>query len=117
MRVPWTARGSNQSVLKEINPKYSLEGLMLKLKFQYFGQLIGQAHDAGKIEGRRRRVLQDERAGWHHQFNGYELGQNPEGKGQGSLACPLDHRVRHGLVTEQQHGHIIPLVLFSDFLI
>ena len=40
LRVPWTARGSNQSVLKEINPKYSLEGLMLKLKFQYFGHMI-----------------------------------------------------------------------------
>ena len=53
MRVPWTARRSNQSILKETNPKYSLEGLMLKLKFQYFGhlmqsQFIGQAPDARK---------------------------------------------------------------------
>ena len=61
MRVPWTARRSNQSILKEINPEYSLEGLMLRLKCQYFGDLM-QRTDAlekilmlGKIEGRRRR--------------------------------------------------------------
>ena len=60
-RVPWTTRGSNQSILKEISPEYSLEGLMLKLKLQYFGHLMQRA-DAlkktlilGKIEGRRRR--------------------------------------------------------------
>ena len=57
MRVPWTARRSNQSNLKEINPEYSLEGLMLKLKLQYFGYLMQRA-DAGKIEGRRRRGQQ-----------------------------------------------------------
>ena len=61
MRVPWTARRSNQSVLKEINPEYSLEGLMLKLKLQYFGHLMGRTDSfektlmLGKIEGRRRR--------------------------------------------------------------
>ena len=61
LRVPWTARRSNQSILKEISPEYSLEGLMLKLKFQYFGHLIQRAHSfektlmLGKIEGRRRR--------------------------------------------------------------
>ena len=61
MRVPWTARRSNQSILKEISPEYSLEGLMLKLKLQYFGHLM-QSTDSlekilmlGKIEGRRRR--------------------------------------------------------------
>ena len=57
LRVPWTARRSNKSILKEINPEYSLEGLMLKLKFQYFGHLmpsIGKDPDAGKDEGRRR---------------------------------------------------------------
>ena len=64
MRVPWTARSSNQSILKEINPEYSLEGLMLKLKLQYFGHLM-QRDDAwkktlmvGKMEGRRRRGRQ-----------------------------------------------------------
>ena len=61
LRVPWTARRSNQSILKEINPEYSLEGLMLKLKLQYFGHLMRRADSLektlmlGKIEGRRRR--------------------------------------------------------------
>ena len=64
MRVPWTARRSNQSILKEISPGYSLEGLMLKLKFQYFGHLMQKADSfektlmLGKIEGRRRRGQQ-----------------------------------------------------------
>ena len=64
LRVPWTARRSNQSILKEINPEYSLEGLMLKPKLQYFGHLmgrtdsLGQTLRLGKIEGRRRRGQQ-----------------------------------------------------------
>ena len=64
MKVPWTARRSNQSVLKEINPEYSMEGLMLKLKLQYFGHLMQRANSLekilmlGKIEGRRRRGQQ-----------------------------------------------------------
>ena len=64
MRVPWTARRSNQSILKEISPGYSLEGLMLKLKLQYFGHLIRGADSSektlmlGKIEGGRRRERQ-----------------------------------------------------------
>ena len=61
LRVPWTARRSNQSILKEINPEYSLEGLMLKLKLQFFGHLMRRADSfektlmLGKIEGRKRR--------------------------------------------------------------
>ena len=61
MRVPWTARRSNQSILKEISPEYSLEGLMIKLKLQYFGHLMRRANSfentlmLGKIEGKRRR--------------------------------------------------------------
>ena len=64
LRVPWTARRSNQSILKIISPEYSLEGLMLKLKFQYFGHLMQRADSfektlmLGKIEGRRRRGQQ-----------------------------------------------------------
>ena len=64
LRVPWTAGRSNQSILKEINPEYSLEGLMLKLKLQYFGHLMGRTNSLektlmlGKIEGRRRRGQQ-----------------------------------------------------------
>ena len=75
MRVPWTARGSNQSILK----KYSLEGLMLKLKLQYFGHLMRRADSfektlmLGKIEDRRRRGQHDEVIREHHQFNGHEF--------------------------------------------
>ena len=64
MKVPWTARRSSQSILKEINPEYSLEGLMLKLKLQHFGHLMRRADSLektlvlGKIEGRRRRGQQ-----------------------------------------------------------
>ena len=60
MRVPWTARRLNQSILKEISPEYSLEGLMLKLKFQYFGHLMQRTDSLmlGKIGGRRRKVQQ-----------------------------------------------------------
>ena len=79
LRVPWTARRSNQSILKEISPEYSLEGLLLKLKLQNFGHLMRRADSLektlmlGKIEGRRRRGRQDEMTGWHHQLNGHEV--------------------------------------------
>ena len=93
MRVPWTARRLNQSILKEINPEYSLEGLRLKL--QYFGHLMQRAESLektlmlGKIEGRRRRGQQRMRwVGWYHQLSGHELEQAPgDGEGQRSLAC------------------------------
>ena len=80
MRVPWTARRSNQSILKKISPECSLEGLMLKLKIQYFGHLMRRADSfektlmLGKIEGRRRRGKEDEMVGWHHRLNGHEFG-------------------------------------------
>ena len=77
LRVPWAARRSNQSILKEISPECSLEGLMLKLNLKYFGHLM-QRTDAlektlmlGKIEGMRR--TDDEMVGWHHQLNGHEF--------------------------------------------
>ena len=78
MRVPWTARRSNQSILKEIGPGCSLEGMMLKLKLQYFGHLMGGADSLektlmlGGIGGRWIRGRQDEMAGWHHQLDGHE---------------------------------------------
>ena len=81
LRVPWTTRRSNQSILKEINSDYSLEGLMLKLKPQCFGHLMGRADSfentlmLGKIEGKRRRGQQeDETVGWHHRLNGHGFG-------------------------------------------
>ena len=73
MRVPWTARRFNQSILKEISPEYSLEGLILKLKLQYFGHLmqrtglIGKDSDAGRDWGQEEKgTTEDEMAGWHH---------------------------------------------------
>ena len=72
LRAPWTARRSNQSVLKEISHEYLLGGLMLKLELQYFGHLMQRADSfektlmLGKIEGRRRRGRQDKMVGWHH---------------------------------------------------
>ena len=80
LRVPWTARRSNQSILKEINLEYSLEGLMLKLKLQYFGHLMqradsrGKNPDAGKDWGQEEKgVTEDEMAGWHHRLKGREF--------------------------------------------
>ena len=95
LRVVWTARRSNQSVLKEINPEYSLEGLMLKLKLQYFGHLMQRADSLektlmlGKTEGRRRRgVTEDEMVGLHHWLNGHEFEQTTgDSEAQGSLVC------------------------------
>ena len=72
MRVPWTARRSNQSILKEVSPGYSLEGLMLKLKPQYFGHFMRRVDslektDAGKNWGQEEKgTTEDEMAGWHH---------------------------------------------------
>ena len=69
MRVPWTARRSNQSILKEISPGCSLEGLILKLKLQYFGHLMQRADsfDAGRDWGQEEKgMTEDEMVGWHH---------------------------------------------------
>ena len=95
MRVPWTARRSNQSILKEINLEYSLEGLMLKLKFQYFGHLMQSADSLektlilGYIEGRMRRgPTEDKMVGLQHQLKGNEFKQTQgDSERQGRLAC------------------------------
>ena len=94
LRVPWMARRSNQSILKEISPGISLEGMMLKLKLQYFDHLMRRVDSLekrlmlGGIRGRRRRGWQDEMAGWHHWLDGRESEWTPGvGDGQGGLAC------------------------------
>ena len=95
LRVPLTARDSYQSILKDISPEYSWEGLMLKLKLQYFGHLMWRADSLektlmlGKIEGQEEKgATEDEVVGWHHWFNGHEFEQTPgDSEGQGSLVC------------------------------
>ena len=75
LRVPWTARRSIQSILKEIGPECSLEGLMLKLKLQYFGHLIQRTDSfAGKDRWEEKGTTEDEMVGWHHRINGHEFG-------------------------------------------
>ena len=103
LRAPWTARRSNLSILKEISPEYSLEGLMLKLKLQYFGPLMvknwltRKGPDAGKgWRQQEKGITEDETVRWHHRLNGHEFEQAlADGDGQGSLACcsPWGHKV------------------------
>ena len=108
LRVPWTARRSSQSILKKINPEYSLEGLMLKLKLQYFGYLMQRKDpDAGKgWRQEKKGATEDEMVGWHHQLDGHEFEQAPGGsEGQGSLVCLQSmgsQQVRQDSVTELQ---------------
>ena len=88
--VPWTARRSHQSILKEVSPGISLEGMMLKLKLQYFGHLMWIADsDAGRdLRQEERGTTEDEMPGWHHWLNGREFEWTPGvGDGQGGLAC------------------------------
>ena len=96
LRVPWPARRSTQSILKEISPEYSLEGLMLKLKLQYFGHLMLRTDSFEKtliLNGKDWRqeekgTTEDEMVGWPHRLDGHEFEQAlVVGDGQGTLAC------------------------------
>ena len=95
LRVAWTAERSNQSILKEISPEYSLEGLILKLKLQHCGHLMQRADSLEKtgVVGKDWRLeekgmTKNNMVGWHHWFNGHEFEQAPgDGEGQGILAC------------------------------
>ena len=112
-KTPWTTRRSNQSILKEINPEYPLEGLMLKLKLLYFGHLIQSANSLektlmlGKIEGRRRRGRQ--RTRWldgitdSMDMSGQEW--TGGGEGQGSLACCSPGGHKESDTTEQLNNN------------
>ena len=113
-RVSWTARRSNQSILKKINSEYSLEGLLLKLKLQYFGHLMQRADSLektvvlGNIEGRRRRglVTEDDMVGWHHQLNGHECDQTlGDSEGQESLVCCSPWSCKESDTTEQLNNN------------
>ena len=95
LRVPWTERRSNQTILKEINPKYSLEGLLLKLKLQYFGHLMRRADSLGtpwcweSLRAGGKGATEDEMVEWHYRLNGHEFEQTQEdSEGQGEdLVC------------------------------
>ena len=117
MESPWTARRSNQSILKEINPKYSLEELMLKLRLQYFVHLMSRADSLektlmlGKIEGKRRKAWQ--RMRWLESItdsvgiNQSKLWEIVKDRGVCVLEEPMElQRVGHNLVTDQQQQHI-----------
>ena len=108
LRVPWTARRSNQSILKEINPGISLEGMMLKLKLVLWpphakSWLIGKDSDAGRDWGQEEKgTTEDEMAGWHHGLDGPESEWTPgDGDGQGGLACCDSWGCKESDTTEQ----------------
>ena len=111
LRVLWTSRRSNQSILKEISPKYSLEGLMLKLKLQYFGHLMRRTDSLeetlmlGKTERKAKGTTEDEMVGWHHWLDWHDFEQLMLGVGDGQgkpgvLQSMGSKRVRHNWVSE-----------------
>ena len=126
LKAPWTARRSNQSILKEISPGCSLEGLMLKLKLHLWppdvkSWLIWKDPDAGKDWRREEKgTTEDEMVGWHHRLNGHELEQTPgDGERQGSLACcsPWDCRVGHVWAVEpQQQWEFMSIISGLDII-
>ena len=108
LKDPWTARRSNQSILKEINPEYSLEGLVLKLKLRYFGHLMRRANSgkdphAGKDRRQEEKgTTEDEMVGWHHQLSGHEFERALKiGDGQGGLVCCSPWGRKESDMTEQ----------------
>ena len=109
LRVPWTARRANQSILKKISPEYSLERLMLKLKLPMLwppnakNWLTGKDPDVGK-DGRQEEkgMTEDEMVGWHHQLSGHEFEWTPGvGDGQKSLACCSPWGLKESETNEQ----------------
>ena len=112
LRVPWTARRSNQSILKEISPEYSLEGLMLMLKLQYFGHLMQRTDPMEKTgkdwRQKEKGVTEDKMLGYCHRLNGHEFEQTPgDSEGQGSPVCcsPSErfHAFKHRLWVGSQN--------------
>ena len=116
LRVPWTARKSNRSILKEINAVYALKGLMLKLQFfGYLMQTVDSLEKALMLERLRageRGVTEDDMVGWHHRLDGHELEQTPRYKEHlGMLQSMGSQRVRHDLMTEKQQQQLFMHIL------
>ena len=118
-RVPGTARRSNQSILKEISPEYSLEGLMLKVKLQYFGHLMQRADllektlMLGKMQ-EDKGMTEDETVGWYHRLNEQEFKQVLEdGKAQESLACYSPRGLKQSDMTDLLSNNILGMPFFN----
>ena len=118
-RVPWTARRSNQSILKETSPGCSLEGLMLRLKLQYFGHLVWRADLLEKpwcwegLGQEEKGTTEDEMTGWHHQLDAHEFEWTPGvGDGQGGLVCCDSRGCKESDTTERlnwtEHRFLAP---------
>ena len=111
LRVPWPARRSNQSILKEINSEYSLEGLMAEASIIWppdvKSRLIRKDPDVGKgWRQEEKEMTEDEMVGWHHRLNGHEFEQAPgDGEGQGSLACCSPWVRKESDMTEQLNNN------------
>ena len=122
LRVPWTARKSNLSILKEINPENWLGGLMLKLKLQNFSHLMQRAGtgidlDAGKDWRQEKGETEDEMVGWHYQLNGPKFEKAlGDGEGQGSLACYSPWGRKESDATERLKNNNLFTVRISTFL-
>ena len=111
LTVPWTARRSNQSILKEINPEYSLEGLMLRLKFRYFGYLMRRVDSLEKawcwerLKAGGEGITED----GHHELNGHEFEQYPGGgEPQGSLVRCSPRGLRQSDTAERLNWRLLP---------
>ena len=124
LRVLWTVRRSNQSILKEVSPGYSFERLMLKLKLQFIGHLMWRTDsfektllDAGKDWRQEEKgMMEDETVGWHHRLNGHEFEQAPgDGEGQGSLACHSPWGYKESDITERLNDNEIKVIFSWPF--
>ena len=122
LRVPWTARRFNQSIQSEISPGCPLEGLMLKLKLQYFGHLMRSADslekdpDAGKDWGQEEKgTTEDELVGWHHWLDAHGIGWTlGVGDGQGGLVCCSSWGHKESDMIEQLKGTILNMMQWFD---
>ena len=124
LRIPWTARRSNQSILKEISPECSLKGLMLKLKLQYFGHLMWRADSLektlmlGGIEGQEEKgTTEDEMVGWHHRLNGHVWVNSRSWwwtRRPGVQQSMGLQRVRHNWATELNFANVINIFITNQ---
>ena len=117
LESPWTARRPNQSILKEISPEYSPEGLMLKLKLQYFGHMIWRADSLKKTlrkgpgkdwRQEKEGTTENKMAGCHHWLNGHKFEQGPgDGEGQGMLECWSSRGCKESDMTDRLNDNTI----------